>query len=116
MTKQDSPMSAYPEPDLEADLADALSPFRAAFARAREEGVTVTEPHRSTVEPHGNGQPDRGPTHEADLVRFEVRIDKRRGKRETRRWNALGAEGWELVAVTGKKAFFKRERLDPAPM
>ena len=44
-------------------------------------------------------------------VTYEVRIEKRLGKRrdDARRWNALGMEGWMLVAVVGKQAFFRRE-------
>jgi hypothetical protein len=42
---------------------------------------------------------------------YEVRIEKRVGKRrvDAKRWNALGMEGWMLVAVVGKQAFFRRE-------
>ena len=91
-----------------ADIVEALSPFRAAFARARLEGVLVTESERpATPKPDGapgSGKPPSG--------RFEIRIEKRRGKRsaDTRRWNKLGDEGWELVAVVGKEAFFRRIR------
>ena len=37
-------------------------------------------------------------------------IEKRSGKRsvDMARWNTLGAQGWELVSVVGKQAFFRR--------
>ena len=98
----------------EADLVEALSPFRAAFARARVERMLVTESQR----PRGP-QPESAATNEKrgspsgpPLGRFEIRIEKRRGKRsaDTRRWNKLGDKGWELVAVVGKEAFFRRIR------
>ena len=100
--------------DPEADLVEALSPFRAAFARAREEGMAVVESQRpdgpelqrvtSDEEHAGRSEPPAG--------RFEVRIEKRRGKRsaDSTRWNKLGDHGWELVAVVGKEAFFRRIR------
>jgi len=101
----------------EADLVEALSPFRAAFARAREEGMAVVESQRpdgpelqrvtSDEEHAGRSEPPAG--------RFEVRIEKRRGKRSTatKHWTDLGAEGWELAAVVGKEAFFRRIRYQP---
>lgn len=114
MAKQDNLMSARPDqPDCEADLAEALSPFRAAFAKAREEGVGVTELQPPALKPRGGGGQHPQSTREPDFVRFEVRIEKRRGKGDAARWNELGNNGWELIAVTGKKAFFKRRRCEP---
>ncbi len=99
-------MSASPnEPGDQEHLVEALSPFRAAFARAREEGVAVVEPQRA---PLGNTAPPPG----IAVARFEVRIEKRRGKRDASRWTALGNDGWELVTVVGKRAFFRRRRSD----
>ena len=91
------------------DLGEALSPFRAAFAKARVESVSIVEPRQPqqviTVEER-----------EPHPRRFEVRIEKRHGKRsaDSRRWNKLGAKGWELVAVVGEEAFFRRTR-QPVP-
>jgi hypothetical protein len=67
------------------------TPFRAAFGRARQEALGATTP--------APGQP-----------RFEYRLLKRAGKRsaEEARWNALGADGWELVGITPRHAAFKR--------
>ena len=41
---------------------------------------------------------------------FEYRLVKRRGKRsaDEAAWNELGRAGWELVALTGEVAAFKR--------
>lgn len=78
---------------------EAPSPFRAAFGRARIEAL-------------GAGAP---PLHDdrSDVCRprLEYRIERRSGKRrrDLKRWNALGRVGWELVVVTGKLAYFKRE-------
>jgi len=106
-------MSVRPEEiEPEADLVEAPSPFRAAFARAREEGMALVVPQRpekselqeaAAVEEHaGRSRPPAG--------RFEFRIEKRRGKRsaDSKRWNKLGDKGWELVAVVGREAFFRR--------
>ena len=58
---------------------------------------------------------ERAGRSEPPADRFEVRIEKRRGKRsvDTKHWTDLGAEGWELVAVVGKEAFFRRIRYQP---
>jgi hypothetical protein len=78
----------------------AATPFRAAFAEARRET-------RRT--PAVAADADQA-VHEWDGTWFEVRIQKRLGTRsaETSRWNKLGRKGWELVAVDGKHAFFRR--------
>lgn len=110
-------MPARPEEiDLEANLVDAASPFRAAFAQARIEGrvageiaaakqATDKKRKRKTAKKHVEA-----PVSSVD--RFEVRIEKRRGKgaADASRWNNLGHDGWELVAVVGKQAFFRRSR------
>jgi hypothetical protein len=78
------------------------SPFRTAFGRARIEALTGTGPGREA---------------EAGFERasFEYALLKRGKKRrlEEELWNALGLAGWELVAVTGKHAAFKRRLGDP---
>ena len=74
--------------------------FRAVFAEARREMVSRTG-MTGTVGDR-DGQAARS---------FEVRIEKRRGRRiDESCWNDLGWDGWELVAVTGKHAYFRRER------
>lgn len=75
------------------------SVFRAAIGRARLEALGV--------------DPDALPaqTDVSGRRRFEVRIEKRRSRRaDLEAWNRLGAKGWELVTVTRKHAFFRRER------
>ena len=44
------------------------------------------------------------------LPTYRVRIEKRSGKRssDAASWNKLGEQGWELVSVVGKQAFFRR--------
>jgi hypothetical protein len=100
--------------DPEAHLVEALSPFRAAFARAREEGTAVMDSQRpDRPEPQRvTSDEERVGRSESTSGRFEVRIEKRRGKRsaDSTRWNKLGDHGWELVAVVGKEAFFRRIR------
>ena len=101
-------MSLPQEIEPEADMVEALSPFRAAFAKARVEGTSLVESERPvTPKPDGAPGSEKPPS-----GRFEIRIEKRRSKRsaDTRRWNKLGDEGWELVAVVGKEAFFRRSR------
>lgn len=99
------------EPASEAELFEALSPFRAAFTRARVESMLGAAPQRpSHLRPEGAStvaEPGRA------VIRFEVRIERRRGKRsaDVRRWNKLGAEGWELVAAMGGEVFFRRARM-----
>ena len=77
------------------------STFQSAFLQARSESRSVgVEVIRST---------DPQPM-EAERATYEVRIEKRSGKRsaDTARWNKLGEQGWELVSVVGKRAFFQR--------
>jgi hypothetical protein len=79
--------------------------FRAAFSQARLEGRCVG------VEIVGEHGPP-GPGADApQLGTYEVRIEKRSGKRSSdlARWNKLGREGWKLVSVVGKQAFFRRD-------
>jgi hypothetical protein len=72
------------------------SSFRTAFSQARDEGRGVSL--------------DVAAVHQA--ARYEVRIEKRAGKRaaDAACWNRLGQQGWMLVAVVGKQAFFRREQ------
>ena len=78
---------------------EGMSPFRAAFADARREASYALGAAADPVANTG-----------WDGARFEARIEKRLGSRakDTTRWNALGRDGWELVAVDGKHAFFRR--------
>lgn len=82
------------------------SPFKDAFSRARYEARTGAD----LAEPAGKKR-KRRPHVESPERRFEVRIERRTGKRsaDVADWNALGQKGWELVSVVGKHAFFRRE-------
>lgn len=73
------------------------SSFRVAVAQARG-GTRGSGPISALTMPELGRQ-------------FEVRRVKRRGKDDVERWNALGRAGWELVAVAGKHAYFRRELL-----
>lgn len=76
------------------DAVEAPTSFRSAFTQAR-------------LEAQGTGE-----LPPALLARrtFEVRIEKRRGRRaDEARWGKLGRSGWELVAVNEKQAFFRRQ-------
>ena len=77
---------------------DAATPFRAAFAEARREAARALD-----TQPDASQDEWQGP-------RFEARIEKRRGSRskDVAHWNQLGWKGWELVAVNGKHATFRR--------
>jgi hypothetical protein len=80
-------------------VTGGASPFRAAFAEARREATrTLGTADDPAVEDVWAG------------ARFETRIQKRLGSRsrDVARWNELGRSGWELVAVNGKHAFFRR--------
>ena len=101
-------MSLSQEFEPETDMVEALSPFRAAFAKARVEGTSLVDSQRpATSKPNGITGREMPP-----LGKFEMRIEKRRGKRsaDIRRWNKLGDDGWELVTVIGEEAFFRRSR------
>jgi hypothetical protein len=76
----------------------AVSPFRAAFEEARREAGR---------QPGIQADASAG---EWDGAQFEARIEKRLGSRtkDLARWAELGRNGWELVAVNGKHAFFRR--------
>jgi hypothetical protein len=81
--------------------APEQSSFHSAFTQARGESRSVgVEMIRSK---------DPEPT-KSELPTYEVRIEKRSGKRsaDTARWNELGQQGWELVSVVGKQAYFRR--------
>jgi hypothetical protein len=73
----------------------AQSSFRSAFSQARQESRGAELEIRAAI----------------PAATYEVWIEKRVGKRriDSERWNALGREGWMLVAVVGKQAFFRRE-------
>jgi hypothetical protein len=97
--------------DTPPEPGDATS-FRSAFSRARDAARDVPdrpEPAAPLRPVAGVVVPPPAPVRPAV---FEVRIERRRGKRarETARWNELGRKGWELVAVEGKHAFFRRAR------
>ena len=84
------------------EIGGEPSSFRMAFSQARLESRSVGFEMISEKEL------------EPDSVnvssRYEVRIEKRSGKRssDTARWNKLGSQGWELISVVGKQAFFRR--------
>jgi hypothetical protein len=104
------------ERDPQVGAVEAPSPFRSAFARARSEARGSGDAASSTAAgPDGEpGYEPQAPHLEvarlpADV--FEVRIEKRRGRRaDEARWGKLGVEGWELVSVVRKRAFFRRRR------
>lgn len=95
--------------DIPSEPGDATS-FRSAFSNARDAARDV--PDRPA--PAAPLRPVPGvvapPPAPGRPVVFEVRIERRRGKRarDTARWNELGRKGWELVAVERKHAFFRR--------
>ncbi len=84
---------------------DPRSSFQMAFSQARSESRSVnlgmiSEPVLEQVPA----------TDDPVLRTYEVRIEKRTGKRssDAERWNKLGKQGWELISVVGKQAFFRR--------
>ena len=88
--------------------SDPHSSFSAAFSQAR------LESRSAGVERIGEHDPAaESATDAPQLATYEVRIEKRSGKRsyDVARWNKLGQEGWELVSVVGKQAFFRRDHL-----
>jgi len=88
--------------DGERGSTDSHSSFRTAFSQARRESRSVG------VERIGERAPG---TDAPQLATYEVRIEKRSGKRseDVARWNNLGQDGWKLISVVGKQAFFRRD-------
>jgi hypothetical protein len=92
-------------------VIEEQSPFRDAFARARLESFgtgAMTEVKATRRRKGGHTRSDKHASARPPI--FEVRIERRSGKRsvDARRWNLLGRDGWELVAVKRKHAFFRR--------
>ncbi len=92
--------------DGETGRSGPHSSFRAAFSQARLESRSAGV---GTI-----GEHDPAPESAAaapQLATYEVRIEKRSGKRshDAARWNKLGREGWKLISVVGKQAFFRRD-------
>lgn len=117
VTNHYRPMGARPEDlDLKMHVVEGTSPFRAAFTQARLEGRiagdVMVAAHASKRKRERKTVKTRPATPAPAADGFEVRIEKRRGKRamDASRWNELGHDGWELVAVVGKQAFFRRDR------
>jgi len=79
--------------DGERGSTDSHSSFRTAFSQARRESRSV------------------GVERIGERATYEVRIEKRSGKRseDVARWNNLGQDGWKLISVVGKQAFFRRD-------
>jgi hypothetical protein len=107
------------ERDPSVGAVEAPSPFRSAFTRARVEargagGLGAGDAPSATAPLSGREPEEEQPAAAAGAtraraVRFEVRIEKRRGRRaDEARWGKLGLDGWELVSVVGKRAFFRR--------
>lgn len=103
----------------EIDLEET-SPFRAAFTQARLEGrlagEVIVASHVSSDRRHERTTAQMRPVVPTSAAAgFEVWIEKRHGKKskDASRWNELGNDGWELVAVVGKQAFFRRDRRRP---
>ena len=81
---------------------DSPSSFQSAITQARFESrsVGVELVTEQDLEPFGD----------TVMPTYQVRIEKRSGKRssDAASWNKLGEQGWELVSVVGKQAFFRR--------
>ena len=105
------------EHDPAAGAVEAPSSFRSAFTRARVEARSTGDlPSSIAPAPEAEQEPQLATLHVAVVPvtaeRFEVRIEKRRGRRaDEARWGKLGLDGWELVSVVGKRAFFRRRYL-----
>ena len=92
--------------DGEKGRSDPHSSFRTAFSQARLESRSVGVEMISEHEP-APGSATAAP----QSATYEVRIEKRSGKRshDVARWNKLSQEGWKLISVVGKQAFFRRD-------
>ena len=80
------------ERDSDVGAVEVPSPFRSAFARAR-------------VEARGAGDPGAG-----DPPLATTPFPGEHGDEQP--WGKLGLDGWELVSVVGKRAFFRRRHRD----
>ncbi len=110
------PQSAHHDPG--RGISPGGSSFRDAFSRARLEALDAsgTEPASDASAAAAPPRKKRAkrPHHAAAAATaahvFAYRIEKRRGSRKQQQaaWNALGQEGWELVALSPKHATFKR--------
>ena len=91
--------------DSEMGRSGPHSSFRTAFSQARLESRSVG------VEMIGEHDPVPESATDPQIATYEVRIEKRSGKRshDVAHWNKLGQEGWELISVVGKQAFFRRD-------
>ena len=85
--------------------ADVRSEFHSAFSRARLESRSVDVGMIRSKDPEPGS-----PQGEPEFRAYEVRIAKRSGKRsaDVARWNKLGQQGWVLISVVGRQAFFRR--------
>jgi hypothetical protein len=91
--------------DSKPGRSDPHSSFRAVFSQARQESRGVAMVGESDEAVGTAVDPRQSAT-------YEVRIEKRRGKRsDLARWNRLGQDGWKLIAVVGKQAIFRRDRI-----
>jgi hypothetical protein len=81
----------------ETEMSQAPTAFREAISRARLETVDVVPPLGTVPE-------------EAPPARFEYRVERTKGRRKRRAavLDALGRQGWELVAVDDGYAYLRR--------
>lgn len=113
------PQSAQHDPG--RGISPGGSSFRDAFSRARLEALDASATEVAADATEAVAPPRRKrkkrPHHAASAATaahvFTYRIVKRRGSRRQQQgaWNALGLEGWELVALSRKHATFKRAEL-----